>query len=84
MGAFSTVLLFSLLMVALPAACFLAALHGRLDPLLLPLLGQQVLRDSRVVVAGVLAVLAVNATMAAFVAAAWSERPPPPKTTKRE
>lgn len=84
MRAFTTVLLFSLQMVALPAAAFLAAFHGRLDPLLVPLLGQQVVQNNRAVVAGVLAVLAVNVTIAAFVAAAWAEPPLPPKTTKCE
>lgn len=74
-----TLLLFSLLMVAVPLGAFFSAQQGRLDALLQPLLGQQVLQDSRTVVAGVVGVLAVNAVLAAFVVTAWLEPPPPPR-----
>lgn len=79
-----TLLLFSLLMVAVPLATFYSALHGRLDGLLQPLLGPQALADSRLPVAGGLAVLAVNVVLAAFVAAAWLEAPPPPKAAAKK
>lgn len=79
MSAVVTLLLFSVLMVAVPLGAFFAAQQGRLDAALLPLLGQQTLQDNRTVVAGALGVLAVNAVLAAFVAVAWLEPPPPPK-----
>lgn len=83
--AAGTVLLFSLLMFALPLGTFFSAWNGRLDPLLAPLLGHALLDDSRLTVAAVLAILAVNGVLAAFVTAAWLEAPPPPKPeSKRE
>lgn len=79
MGAVATLLLFSVLMVAVPLGAFFAAQQGRLDAALQPLLGQQTLQDNRIVVSGALGVLAVNAVLAAYVAAAWFEPPPPPQ-----
>lgn len=83
-GVASTLLLFSLLMITVPLVTFYSALHGRLDPLLQPLLGPHLLADSRLTVAGGLGVLAVNAVLAAFLLAAWREAPPPPKAAKQE
>ncbi len=79
MGAVATLLLFSVLMVAVPLGAFFAAQQGHLDAALQPLLGQQTLQDNRIVVSGALGVLAVNAVLAAYVAAAWFEPPPPPQ-----
>lgn len=79
MGAVGTLLLFSVLMVAVPLGAFFATQQGRLDEVLQPLLGQQTLQDNRTVVAGALGVLAVNAVVAVFVAVAWLEPPPPPQ-----
>lgn len=55
-----TLLVFSLLMVALPLSTFSSAYQGRLDGLLQPLLGAELLEEHRVVVAGTLAVLGVS------------------------
>lgn len=74
--AVGTLLLFSILMIALPLGAFFSAWQGHLDGLLTPLLGTQLLEDHRLVVAGGLGVLGVNAVLAAFVAAAWFEAPP--------
>lgn len=75
---------FAVLMVAFPLGTLLSVQHGRLDSLLQPLVGAEVLQGNRTVVAGALAVVAVQLTLALFVVAAWAERPPPPKETKRE
>lgn len=72
-----TLVLFSLLMVAVPLGTFFSVWQGRLDHLLSPLLGAQLLEQQRIVVAGALGVLGVNAVIATFVAAAWLEKPPP-------
>lgn len=69
--------LFSLLMVAVPLGAFFSTWHGLLDDVLNPVLGAQLLEQQRIVVAGALGVLGVNAVIATFVAAAWLERPPP-------
>lgn len=84
MGAPATILTFAILMVVLPLGTLLATTQGRLDALLQPLLGQEVLDTQRTVIAGVLGVLAVNLTLVLFVATAWAERPLPPKDTKRD
>ncbi|KAI3438837.1 hypothetical protein D9Q98_001254 [Chlorella vulgaris] len=68
---------FSLLMVALPLTAFSWAWNGRLDGLLLSILSPKLLEEQRVVIAGTLAVAAVNLAVAAFVTAAWLEKPPP-------
>ena len=84
MSAIGTLLLFSVLMVAVPLGAFFSAWHGRLDGALQPLLGQQLLEDHRLVIAGGLGVLGVNAVLAAFVVAAWLEAPPAPSNHKEE
>ena len=82
--AFGTVLLFSLLMVACPLGTYFSAAHGRLDSLLSPLLGSQLLQDNRTVVSAVCSVLAVNAVLLAFVVTAFLESPPPPPAADRK
>lgn len=74
--AVGTLVFFSLLMATLPLGAFYSVLQGRADPLLQPLLGAPQLEEHRLVVAAALAVLAVNCVVAAFVAAAWLEKPP--------
>lgn len=82
--ALGTLVLFSLLMVVLPLSTFFSTWKGRWDGVLQPVLGQQLLEDNRLAVAGVLGVLGVNLVLAAFVAAAWLERPPPAENHKEE
>jgi hypothetical protein len=60
MGTVGTLLVFSLLMVALPLSAFFSTWNGRLDGLLQPILGPQLLQDHRLVVAAVLSVLGVS------------------------
>ena len=71
-----TLLIFSVLMAAVPLLTFVSAWQGTLDVFLSPLLGH-LLENHRLAVAGVLGALAVNLVLAAFVALAWLERPPP-------
>jgi hypothetical protein len=77
-------LFFSLLMVAVPLSAFSAAWQGRLDSLLEPIIGSQLLAQQRVVIAGGLGVLGVNLVVAAFVVTAWLETSPPPRQEKTD
>lgn len=63
-------LFFSLLMAAVPLSAFNAAWQGRLDGLLQPIFGPQLLSQQRLAIAGGLGVLGVNFVIAAFVLAA--------------
>ena len=76
-------MVFSVLMVAAPLGSLYACWNGALDSLLLPLLGPK-LEEQRPVVAGALGVLAVQAVLVGFVAAAWLEKPPASKGSKAE
>lgn len=77
MDVLTKLVVFSLLMVALPLGTFFSANQGAWDALLRPLVGSQVLEANRLLLAGGLAVAAVNLVLVSFVVSAWREKLPP-------
>lgn len=71
-------LLFSLLLAAIPLLTLFAGAQGTLDPVFVALIGPQLLTESnRLLLSGVAAVAAVNVVLIAFLITAWKEPTPP-------
>jgi hypothetical protein len=70
-------LFFSLLIVVIPLSTLYSGSQGAFDALLQPFFGATVLEANRLVLAGLLAVAAVNLVLVLFVISAWQEKVPP-------
>lgn len=84
MGVLAKLLFFSLLIVVAPLGTFFSAAQGSWDAVLGVLVGQQALEANRLLLAGGLAVAAVNLVLVLFLVAAWQERPPPTNSKKED
>lgn len=82
MGALS-LFVHSLVMVALPLAGFLSTRSGMLDSVLLRFMRGPITDGSRLIAAGIIAVVAVNCVIAAFVISAAMEPSPAQPESKK-
>ena len=70
--------------VIVPLGTLYTAKEGAWDGLLRPLVGPQYLEANRLLLAGGLAVAAVNLVVALFLVSAWQEKLPPSNHRKEE